>query len=153
MKDGRAGTMSVIWYKVWSDIWHNKARTLLAVLSIAAGVFAMGATFGMADQLLAGMDAAHQASILAHFTMYTTEKLDETLAHDLKKIKGVADIALGSRKNIRYKIRPNDEWDEGWLIMRQDYTEQQYELLRLKAGEEAMKRIFHASSSHTSSRH
>ena len=35
--------MSVIWYKFWSDLWYNKARTLLAVLSIAAGVFAIGA--------------------------------------------------------------------------------------------------------------
>lgn len=127
--------MSVIWSKVWSDLWDNKVRTLLAVLSIAAGVFAIGATFGMADQLLTGMDAAHQASIPAHFTIYTTENLDETIAHDLKKIKGVEDIQLGSQVNIRYKIRPEDEWDEGWLVMREDYTDQKYELLPLKAGE------------------
>lgn len=36
--------MSVIWYKVWFDLWHNKIRTLLAMLSIAVGVFAIGAT-------------------------------------------------------------------------------------------------------------
>jgi putative ABC transport system permease protein len=81
--------MSVIWLKVWSDLWDNKVRTLLAVLSIAAGVFAIGATFGMADQLLAGMDAAHQTSIPAHLTIYTTENLDEMMAYDLRKIKGV----------------------------------------------------------------
>ncbi|MCL4296871.1 MAG: ABC transporter permease [Anaerolineae bacterium] len=127
--------MSVIWLKVWSDLWDNKVRTLLAVLSIAAGVFAIGATFGMADQLLAGMDAAHQASVPAHLTIYTTENLDETMAYDLRKIKGVEDIQLGSQVNIRYKIRPGDEWDEGWLVMREDYTDQKYELLPLKAGE------------------
>ena len=33
--------MGVIWYKIWFDIWHNKTRTFLAVLSIAAGVFAV----------------------------------------------------------------------------------------------------------------
>ena len=48
--------MSVIWYKFWSDLWDNKARTLLAVLSISAGVFDIGAMFGMSDQMLAGMD-------------------------------------------------------------------------------------------------
>ena len=48
--------MSVIWYKLWSDLWDHKVRTILAVLSIAAGTFAVGAVFGMADQLLAGMD-------------------------------------------------------------------------------------------------
>jgi ABC-type lipoprotein release transport system permease subunit len=37
--------MSVIWNKVWSDLWDNKVRTTLAVLSISAGVFAIGAMF------------------------------------------------------------------------------------------------------------
>jgi hypothetical protein len=32
--------------KVWGDLARNKARTLLAVLSIAAGVFALGLAFG-----------------------------------------------------------------------------------------------------------
>ena len=34
--------MSPRWRKVLRDLWGNKARTLLAVLSIAAGVFAVG---------------------------------------------------------------------------------------------------------------
>jgi putative ABC transport system permease protein len=127
--------MSVIWYKVWSDLWDNKVRTLLVVLSIAAGVFAIGATFGMSDQLLTGMDAAHRASLPAHFTMYTTKNIDENLANDLKKVDGVEDIALGSQTTIRYKIRPADEWDTAWLVMRADYADQKYELLTLKAGE------------------
>lgn len=38
--------MGLIWRKVWSDLWHQKARTLLAALSIAAGVFTVGATAG-----------------------------------------------------------------------------------------------------------
>jgi hypothetical protein len=39
--------MSVIWRKVWFDLfWSNKVRTLLPVLSIAAGVFAIDAVFG-----------------------------------------------------------------------------------------------------------
>lgn len=127
--------MNVIWYKVWSDLWDNKVRTVLAVLSIAVGVFAVGVTFGMADQLLAGMDAAHRASIPAHFTMGLTKNIDEDTANRLKKIDGVEDIALGSFNAIRYKIDPDDEWDTAWLIMREDFEKQKYELLQLKAGE------------------
>lgn len=127
--------MSVIWYKTWSDLWDNKIRTLLVVLSIAAGIFAVGATFGMADQLLTGMDTAHQASIPAHFTMFLTESIDENTVHRLEKAPGVEAIALGSQTNVRYKIHPEDEWDTGWLIMRADYDDQTYELLPLKAGE------------------
>ena len=47
-----AERMSVLWDKVWFDFWQHKARTLLAVLSIAAGVFAIGTIFGLVDQLL-----------------------------------------------------------------------------------------------------
>ena len=54
--------MGVIWHKVWFDLWHNKGLTSLAVLSIAVGVFAIGAIFGMIDQLLPGMDRSHPAS-------------------------------------------------------------------------------------------
>ena len=37
---------TIILRKVWGDLGYHKARTLLAVLSIAAGVFAMGLAFG-----------------------------------------------------------------------------------------------------------
>ena len=58
--------MGVIWHKIWFDIWHNKTRTFLAVLSIASGVFAVGAIFGMTDMLLKNMDASHRAVLPAH---------------------------------------------------------------------------------------
>ena len=127
--------MSVIWHKVWSDLWDNKIRTTLAILSIAVGVFAVGVTFGMSDQMLAGMDAAHQASIPAHFTIAVTENVDDNLVNRLKKIDGLDDIALSNFVYIRYKINLEDEWETAWLITREDYEEQDYELLPLKAGE------------------
>jgi putative ABC transport system permease protein len=71
--------MSVIWQKVWSDLWDNKVRTLLAVLSIAVGVFAVGATFGMADQMLSGMDKAHQAVSPSHISIYLTQYIDRDM--------------------------------------------------------------------------
>lgn len=57
--------MSVIWYKVWFDLWNNKVRTALAVLSIAAGVFAIGAIFGggfNSDSVYAPLDAVFGAT-------------------------------------------------------------------------------------------
>src|SRR5574341_569257 len=102
--------MGVIWRKVWSDLWHHKVRTLLAVLSIAAGVFAVGAIFGEADQLLSGMDQAHQAVIPSHINMALTERIDQDTADQLKHIKGVEDIELLNQVNVRYKLRPEDDW-------------------------------------------
>ena len=125
--------MSVIWRKVWLDLWQNKVRTILAVISIAAGVFAIGATFGMADQMLSGMDAAHQETFPAHIQLFTAG-IDRDMVTRFRKIEGVEDIELGNFRNIRYKISPEQEWETGWLVMRDDYDEQKYDRYQLKDG-------------------
>jgi putative ABC transport system permease protein len=125
--------MSVIWNKVWFDLWHNKVRTLLAVLSISAGVFAVGATFGMADQMLATMDSAHQATFPSHMQVFTSG-IDENTALRLKKIEGVEEVELRNFRTVRYRVKPEDEWESGWLIMR-NYGEQMYDLDQLKDGQ------------------
>jgi len=126
--------MSVIWYKVLADLWSNKIRTILAIISIATGVFAVGSTFGMVDQMLTGMDAAHQAVKPSHINMFLTDEIDETTAIRLKKIKGIVDIDVMNRETIRYKINPEDEWDTGVLVMRADYDDQTYDVVQLKEG-------------------
>ena len=126
--------MSVIWQKVISDLWNNKARTLLAILSIATGVFAVGATFGMADQMLAGMDAAHQAVNPSHIMIFLQDDIDQTIADRLKKVDGVVDIEVANRTAVRYKMHPDDEWDSGVMVMRDDYDDQTYDTLQIKEG-------------------
>lgn len=126
--------MSVIWTKVWSDLWDNKVRTLLAVLSISAGVFAIGAIFGMVDQLVTGMNTAHQATVPSHIQMYLTDRIDEDTAIRLKSIDGVEDLEVMNEVTVRYKIHPEDEWSRGSLVMRQDYEDQTYDTLQLKEG-------------------
>jgi putative ABC transport system permease protein len=126
--------MSVIWYKIWFDLWTNKVRTSLAVLSIAAGVFAIGAIFGMVDQLLSGMDRAHQAVVPSHIFMALNKEIDRETADGLKSIEGVDDIEVLNEVATRYKTEPDDEWHAARLIMRDDYGEQTYDILQLKEG-------------------
>src|SRR6185503_18744697 len=126
--------MSVIWNKVWFDLWNNKVRTLLAVLSIAVGVFAIGAIFGMVDQLLSGMDRAHQAVIPSHIFMALNKRIDQDTARRLESIKGVEEIEVLNELSVRYKLKPEDEWQPARLIMRDYYQKQKYDLLLLKEG-------------------
>ncbi|HEX9923127.1 MAG TPA: ABC transporter permease [Anaerolineae bacterium] len=126
--------MSVIWRKVWFDLWGNKIRTILAVLSIAAGVFAIGAVFGMVDQLLSGMDRAHQAIVPSHIWMTLNERIDQATADRLKHIKGVEDIEVTNEVAVRYKLKPEEEWRAARLLMRADYEAQTYNTLQLKEG-------------------
>jgi putative ABC transport system permease protein len=125
--------MSVIWVKVWYDLWHNKLRTLLVIISIAVGVFAVGATFGMVEQMLPAMDAAHQASLPSHGTMYLNEPVDLDTVIALRKLPGVEGIDPLNAVEVRYKIQPEDKWKKGSILMRA-YQDQAYDVLQLKDG-------------------
>lgn len=126
--------MHVIWQKVWFDLWSNKVRTTLAVLSIAVGVFAIGAIFGMVDQLLPGMDYSHRASRPSHISMTLSDRIERDTADRLKNISGIVDLEAANTVSIRYKLAPGEEWQAGFLQMRDDYEEQKYDVLRLEEG-------------------
>ena len=57
------------WRKVGRDIWGNKVRTLLVVLSIAVGVFAVGLIAGTRAAMVEDMNGAFRASNPAHAVM------------------------------------------------------------------------------------
>ena len=125
--------MSVIWYKVWFDLWHNKLRTVLVVISIAVGVFSVGTTFGLSEQMVPAMDAAHQASLPSHGEMYLYQPIDQDTIIALKKLPGLENIEGVNTVEIRYKIHPQDEWSKGSILAR-DFEAQMYDVLQLKDG-------------------
>jgi putative ABC transport system permease protein len=125
----------VIWDKVWADLWNNRVRTILAVVSIAAGVFAIGAIFGMADQMLTGMDQAHQAVFPSHIRMFLTDRIDRDMADSLEKIDGVEAIEVMNSVTVRYKVKPEQEWERAEMVVREDYEDQTYDVVQLKQGD------------------
>jgi putative ABC transport system permease protein len=126
--------MSVIWAKVWYDLWRNKTRTLLAVLSIAAGVFAIGAMFGMADLLLSTLNASNQAVVPPHLDIALSTRVDQDTILNLRRIKGVEGVQPYNQITVRYKLRPQDEWKQGVVHMLDDFNQQKYELVELREG-------------------
>jgi putative ABC transport system permease protein len=126
--------MGVIWYKIWFDIWHNKTRTVLAVLSIAAGVFAVGAIFGMSQMLISNMDRSHRAVLPTHINAGLQEYVDREVLLSLREIPGVEDVEPYNSASVLYKLRPEDEWRQGVVQMRDNYEQQKYELLQLRDG-------------------
>ena len=78
--------MGVLWHKIWFDLWHNKTRTLLAVLSIAAGVYAVGAIFGMSDLLIANMNKSHHAVLPTHVNIVLEGLVDRETLLSLKDV-------------------------------------------------------------------
>lgn len=126
--------MSVIWNKVWFDMWGNKGRSLLVILSIAVGVFAVGAIFGLVDQLLTGMDSAHQEVSPSHINVILREYIPQSVVDQVKEIPGVDGIDPVNQVTLRYKLNPEDEWELGTLVQRPDYEQQTYDIITLKDG-------------------
>jgi putative ABC transport system permease protein len=126
--------MGVLWYKIWFDLWNNKMRTLLAVLSIAAGVYAVGAIFGMSDLLLTNMDQSHHAVLPTHVNVILGSLVDRETILNLKSVPGVEDIEPYNSFSIFYKLQPEDEWRPGVIQMRDNFEAQKYELLQLREG-------------------
>ncbi len=124
----------MIWHKVWFDLWHHKARTLLAVFSIAAGIFAIGGIFGLVDQLLAAMDNAHRAVAPSHANIILRDYVTQEVVDDLKDTPGVVDIDPANQISVRYRTAPEAEWKLGTLVERPAFDQQTYDVITLQEG-------------------
>ena len=57
-----------------------------------------------------------------------------TSSLSLRDIPGVEDVEPYNSANVLYKLRPEDEWRQGVIQMRDNYEQQKYELLQLRDG-------------------
>jgi putative ABC transport system permease protein len=55
--------MSSRWKKVWADFWGNKSRSLLTIITIAVGVFAVGFNVNLGLFMINDMDADYLSAI------------------------------------------------------------------------------------------
>jgi putative ABC transport system permease protein len=77
------------WVKVWKDIWGNKTRSLLVILSIAVGVIAVGMTTNGGQIVRLEMNEPYLATHPASTTLYITP-FDENLAHAVEDMREIS---------------------------------------------------------------
>ena len=96
------------WRKILRDLWGNKMRTLLVILSIAVGVFGVGTvtlTFTLVqNEMMANYQRAHPASA----TIYT-DAFDDNLLETVRRMPGVAEAEARTSITVRLRISA-DEW-------------------------------------------
>ena len=80
--------LSPRWRKVVRDLWGNKLRTILVVLSIAVGVFAVGMIAGTRATAVTALDASWNSTNPASVTLYT-DLFDEELLYTVRHMPGV----------------------------------------------------------------
>jgi putative ABC transport system permease protein len=91
------------WRKVLRDLWLNKTRTLLVVLSISVGVFAVGAVVGARAILANDLRAQYEATREASMTI-SASNLDEQFVRSIARMPEVADAYGRSVYLLRVRL-------------------------------------------------
>ncbi len=120
------------WFKVWSDLWGNKLRTSLVVMSIAVGVFAVGMVYS--SHLMFERDLANSwaAASPADASLYA-DPFDEELVQSVRSLRGVKEAE--GRNNVALRVcTPNGEWRQMYLIAIPDYIKQKVNIVRYQSG-------------------
>ncbi len=125
---------SILWKKISSDLLMHKYHTVLAISSIAIGLFVMGTLLGMMDLQLTYMDKAHQASQPSHISLMLRRDVDFSVAESIKKMDEVNSVDIMTQFTGQFKTTESTPWQTGTLLFRSDYLNQKQDQMRLLAG-------------------
>jgi putative ABC transport system permease protein len=123
------------WTKVYRDLWNNRSRTILVILSIAVGVFAIGMIAATQQALTASLNAQYAALRPADAILQTEPMLDDDFVTGIRHMRGV-DEAEG-RRALPLRISLDGEgatWRDITLYALADYDEQRLFLVRPQDG-------------------
>ncbi|MDH4138670.1 MAG: ABC transporter permease, partial [Anaerolineae bacterium] len=113
--------LSPRWRKVLRDLWHNKARTVIVVLSIAVGVFAVGMIASTQIMLSNDLSTSYAATDPASAELYPAA-FDEELVQVVRRMEGVCEAEGRRSVRLRLKVGP-DEWRTLSLDVIHDYDD------------------------------
>lgn len=126
-------TLNTRWIKIIQDLSQNKARTLLAVLSIAVGVFAVGLIANAYILLDTGATDNYLPSKPASGFLITDplQGFDEEMVTAVARMPEVQEAE--GRRQVRARINLGDRWYELELYAL-DFDQHNINLLELTAG-------------------
>jgi putative ABC transport system permease protein len=126
--------MNTSFKKVWRDLWRNKGRTFMVIMSISVGVMAVGMVVSGNILTLGQMSNSHIESNPAHAMLWLRGSVDEGIIRGLERIPGVRDVEGYSESGIHWKTTPDGEWQDGHIVAFADFENQTYERVTLKEG-------------------
>src|SRR5512136_3462170 len=112
--------------KILRDLWRSKGRTLLAVLSIAIGVFAVGMASGMNDLLPARMTSSYRETNPAHIYAYLNGVVSDDDVSRLARLPGLAGVEGQRGLGARWRPVADGLWRDATVTMRGDYNNQKF---------------------------
>ncbi|MFP4436149.1 MAG: FtsX-like permease family protein [Chloroflexaceae bacterium] len=112
------------WKKVVGDLKGNPTRTLLVVLSIFIGVFAVGMILSSQAILTRELRDTYLATMPAHATISTPgeDSFDDDLVNVIRGIREVEDAEARRSLSMRARLGPH-QWQDITLVAIPDYDD------------------------------
>jgi len=126
--------MKTAFRKVWRDLWRNKGRTLMVIMSISVGVMAVGMVVAGNTLVLGQMAKSHVDSNPSHAVLWLNGIVDEDTIRSLERISGVEDIEGYSDSSIRWKATLDGNWQDGHIVSYPEFVDQTFDQMTLKEG-------------------
>ena len=108
------------WYKVIHDLFGNKTRTLLIVLSMAVGLFAIGIILSARSILSEGLARSFAAINPSSGTVRTIEPFEEDFLQSVRSMPEVQEADARRNISARVEVAPG-EWRNISLFVIADY--------------------------------
>jgi putative ABC transport system permease protein len=110
------------WYKVINDLFGNKTRTLLIVLSMSVGLFALGIILSARTILSEGLAESFAAITPSSGTVRTIELFDEDFIQSIRSMEDVQEA--DARRNISARVQTaSGEWKNITIFVVADYDD------------------------------
>ena len=113
--------LSSRWRKVLRDLWQNKGRSLLVILSIAVGVFAVGTVVHMQVIVRQDMIGSYVGANPANATIYTEGYFDENVVEIVREMPEVAQAEGRSSVVVQFQLDEEAGWFPLILFAIPDY--------------------------------
>ncbi len=121
------------WRKVWRDLWSHPVRTVLVVLSIAIGIFAIGVVAGTRRILARDLAASFASINPASATIQTISPFDADLVRSVAAMPEVAEAEGRRAMFVRLQTGP-DTWTNVQLFAIPDYDDMRLDRVQPDSG-------------------
>jgi putative ABC transport system permease protein len=135
--------LGVRWHKVLTDLFGNKTRTLLIVLSITVGLFAIGMILNSRIVLAEEMAKSYAAINPSSGTIRTVEAFDADFLRSIRRMPGVKEADARAHVGLRYRKPANaaaaggsetGRWKDIQLFAAPDYDKIQVNKIKPLSG-------------------
>lgn len=125
---------TVLRYKLWFDLWGARQRTIQAVLTIAIGAFAVGTILGAKEGVNVDTFEAWSTVAAPSILLRISPPADDNVLQSLRNRSDLVTVDAQMEQSLVWRPSPEQTWQPATLIARDDYEQQELNLLLLEEG-------------------